>query len=130
MKNQILNSLMAAGFVALLGTTSVAAQPRQTATVPFTFEAGGRTYSDGTYNVERVGTTSNIRIVNIRNGQAAMVNVPVPTGTPGQGAGPKLVFRQSGERMSLGEVWFAGYPGMMTLKNAKDLSAKVVVGLK
>ena len=129
MKNQVLTSMIAFGFAALLGTTPAAAQPRQTANIPFSFEAGGVQYPEGSYMVERMNTSPIIKLTNVTNGRAAVVGAPVLSGKPGNGAS-KLIFSQTGDHIKLSEVWFSGYPGMLTNTRDKEVSAKVVVNLK
>ena len=129
MKNQVLTSMIALGFAALLGSTPAAAQARQTATIPFSFEAGGVEYSEGQYAVERMTNNSVIKLTNLINGRSAMVFAPVQSGKDNRGWS-KLVFSQLGDRMKLNEVWFQGYPGMLTGTSNKEVSARVVVGLK
>ena len=129
MKNQVLKSMIAFGFAALLGTTPAAAQAKQTATIPFSFEASGVEYSEGNYAVAILNTTKVIRLTNLTNGRSAFVNAPVLTGAANHGTS-KLVFGRSGDGMKLNEVWFNGYPGMLTSRASKEVSAKVVVNLK
>ena len=130
MKNQALTALIALGFGALLGTAPANAQARQTATIPFTFEAGGVEYSEGTYAIERLSPTSKVvKIMNLTNRRSALVSAPVSSGAD-NGRDSKLVFRHAGDHLQLGEVWFAGYPGMLTTTSGKDVSAKVAVYLK
>ena len=128
MKNAVFTSILAAGFAALLFNTPAAAQTKQQATIPFTFEAGGVEYPEGHYSVEHLGNTRVIRIMNLTNGRAALVNAPVLSGLRNSG-GPKLVFNQTGDRMQLSEVWFSDLPGMLTIRS-KEVSAKVAVALK
>jgi hypothetical protein len=128
MKNQVLMSLIAAGFAAVLGTTPAAAQTRQTATIPFAFEAGGAEYSQGDYVIERISEIKAVKITNLTTHKSGLVMAPILSGT--KDGASKLVFRQVGDRLTLGEVWFLGLPGMETMSRRKDVSAKVVVGLK
>ena len=129
MKNHVLKSMIALGFAALLGTTPAAAQTRQTATIPFSFEANGVEYSEGNYAVAVMNATRVIRLTNLTNGRSAFVSAPVLTGMSNHGTS-KLVFGHSGDGMKLTEVWFNGYPGMLTAPASKEVSAKVVVTLK
>ena len=129
MKNQVLKSMIAFGFAALLGSTPAAAQTRQTATIPFSFEAGGVEYPEGNYAVAPVSTIKVIKLTNLTNGRSVFVGAPILTGTANHGT-PKLVFNPNGDRMKLSEVWFDGYPGMLTSPVAREVSAKVVVSLK
>lgn len=129
MRKQILFSLTAFGFVCLLGTAPAAAQAKLTATIPFTFETGGFEYSEGKYAVEHLNNNMVMKITNLTNGRAAMVLVPVVSGKPADGVS-KLVFSQSTGHMKLNEIWFAGYPGMLTNSGAREASAKVVVVMK
>ncbi len=130
MKNSALTAMLTLGFAALLGTAPANAQVRQIATIPFSFEAGGVEYSEGIYSIERLSQPAKVvKIMNLTNGRAVVINAPVSSGADTRTAS-KLVFRQTGDRMKLGEIWFAGYPGMLTLNVNKDVSAKVVVPLK
>ena len=129
MKNQVLTSMITLGFAALLGTTPAAAQARQTATIPFSFEAGGVEYSEGAYALESINSARVIRLTNLTNGRSAFVAAPILSGAANKG-NPKLVFNPSGDRMKLAEVWFDGYPGMLTTRPSKEVSAKVIVTLK
>ena len=129
MKNQIVSSMIAIGFVALSGTTPAAAQARQKATIPFAFEASGVEYPEGEYTLERLTARGVIKITNVANRHAALIAVPIQSGKP-IGSDGKLVFDRSADRLRLNEVWFAGYPGMLTISRAKEVSARVVVNLK
>ena len=129
MKNRILSNLIAIGFAALIGNAPASAQTRQTATIPFSFEAGGVEYPEGAYAVTRSTLNGIIVLANLSNGRAAFVRTPVLSGKADHGMS-KLVFNSSGDRMKLNEVWFSGYPGMLTAQANKEVSAKVVVGMK
>ena len=129
MKNQVLTSLIAFGFAALLGSVPAAAQVSQNANIPFAFQAGGVEYPEGSYNVQRLSALHIVKLTNLTSGRAVMVSAPVPTGTASHGTA-KLVFSPNGESMRLSEVWFPGYTGMLTPRTGNDASAKVAVSLK
>ena len=129
MKNQVLTSLIAFGFAALLGSIPAAAQAKQSATIPFSFQAGGVEYPEGNYKLERLTGLHVIKFTNVTNGRSAMVNAPIQTGLANHGSG-KLVFSPNGDGMKLSEIWFEGYPGMLTVRSRNEASAKVAVSLK
>ena len=121
--------MIALGFAALLGSTPAAAQAKQTATIPFSFEAGGVEYPEGQYAVERMPNNHIIKLTNLTNRRAVLVGMPVLSGKDNLGWS-KLVFSQLGDRMKLNEIWFPGYPGMLTGTVNKEVSARVAVSLK
>ena len=129
MKNLILSKIIAIGFAALIGNAPAFAQAKQTATIPFSFEAGGVEYPEGTYAVSRSSFNKMVVLTNLSTGRSAFVGAPVVSGKADHRAS-KLVFNASGDHMKLNEVWFYGYPGMLTAQASKEESAKVVVGMK
>ena len=129
MTNRVLKSMIAFGFAALLGSIPAAAQAKQTATIPFSFEAGGVEYPEGNYAVACLTASHMIRLTNLTNGRSAFVMAPILSGKADY-TSSKLVFSPSGDRFKLAEVWFNGYPGMLTAPPAKEVSAKVVINLK
>ena len=130
MKNRILSNIAAIGFAAIIGSTPAAAQIKQTATIPFSFEAGGVEYPEGTYSVAASTFNRMVMLTNLSNGRSAFVGTPITSGAANRGTS-KLVFNASGDRPKLSEVWFYGSPGMLTSPAAaREVSAKVVVGLK
>ena len=129
MKNQLLTSLIAFGFAALLGSIPAAAQTIQSASIPFAFQVGGTEYPDGNYAVEQLTALRVVKLTNIATGRTIIVNTPVLIGDS-RHITAKLVFSQNGEGMRLSEVWFPGYPGMLASRSGKESSAKVAVGLK
>ena len=129
MKNQILSSIIAIGFAAVIGNTPAAAQTKQTATIPFSFEAGGVAYPEGTYAVTRSAVHKVVTLTNLSTGRSAFVGTPITSGVENRSTS-KLVFNPSGDRLKLSEVWFYGSPGMLTSPVTREVSANVVVGLK
>ncbi len=121
--------MIALGFAALLGSTPAAAQARQTATIPFSFEAGGVEYPEGQYAVERMPISHIVKLTNLTNRRAVLVGLPVQSGKDNPGWS-KLVFSQLGDHMKLNEIWFPGYAGMLTGTAKKEVSARVAVSLK
>ena len=129
MKNQILSTAFALGFAALVGNTPAFAQTNHTATIPFTFEAGGTEFPSGTYEIRRMGSLSIVQITNVENGKSKAISTPIPAGSQ-SATSPKLVFRTSGDQYSLAEVWLAGTPGMKTYKSKggdEEASVKVAI---
>ncbi len=130
MKKQVVTLTMAFGLTALVGMNTATAQARQTAAISFSFEAGGVAYPEGTYRVERLTTTPNlVKLTNETNGHAAVVSAPVISGKAADSRSV-LVFSQNGERMKLAEVKFSGYSALLMTISNRDVSARVVVGLK
>ena len=131
MKNRVLSNILAIGFSALIANTSAfAQQARQTATIPFSFEAGGVEYPEGDYMVARSTTNKVIVLTNLSSGRSTFVGAPILTGKADHGTS-KLVFSHGADmHMRLNEVWFSGHPGMRTSPASKEVSARVEVGLK
>ncbi|HEY3744253.1 MAG TPA: hypothetical protein VGL53_30630 [Bryobacteraceae bacterium] len=130
MKHQVLSSLIAFGFAALASTAPAMAQARQTATIPFAFVANGVQCPQGEYEVQRIPDhPSVIQLTNRENGHSTLVPTPILSGAANT-SGAKLVFTAQGDGVRLSEVWFDGYPGMLTSSNRKDLLAKVVIKAK
>ena len=130
MKNQMLTIAFAIGFAALIANTAAVAQTRHTATIPFTFEAGGTEFPSGTYEIHRMGSLSAVQITNVENGKSKLISTPIQAGSP-SATSPKLVFHASSDQYSLTEVWLAGTPGMKTYKSkGGDEAAAVKVAIK
>ena len=76
MKNQVLTNVIAIGFAAVLATTPALAQNNHTATIPFSFNAGGAEYPSGTYEISRLGTTTVLKMTNVDTRAARLVAAP------------------------------------------------------
>jgi|SRR5882724_11596569 len=129
MKNQILTSIIAIRFAAIIANTPAVAENNHTATVPFSFQAGGTEYPSGTYQISRLGVHSVVKITNLSNGSAHIVSTPISVG-PNAG-NPKLVFLNTADGYKLSEVWLQGLPGMKTVESTKGQeSARVKVSIR
>ena len=130
MKNQLLSNIIMIGVSALLGNTPVIAQNIHTATIPFSFEAGGTEYPSGTYEIQKMGSHPIIRLANVETRRSNMIAAPVPAGSS-KTTDPKLVFRTTGDQYRLTEIWLQDQPGMMTYKSSKadreQASVKVAI---
>ena len=124
MKNQVLTSIIAIGFSALIANTPAVAQNNHTATIPFSFTAGGTEYPSGTYEISRLGTKSVLKMTNVDTRAGHLVSAPVPA--DGSYASPKLVFQTTADGYRLSEVWLQGVPGMKTLNSSKSSEAASV----
>ena len=124
MKNQFLNFVIATGFAALIANTPAVAQNVHTATIPFSFAAGGAEYPSGTYEISRLGTNPVMKLTNVTTGAAHLVPTPIPVG--GSAASPKLVFQPTPDGYRLSEVWLQGAPGMKTRDSSKSSEAASV----
>ena len=129
MKHQFLTSVFALGLTAIACTASAFAQDGQTATIPFSFIAGGVEHPEGEYRMARLGQSKIVRIVNVSTGHAAMVSAPISSGKDERGPA-KLVFERSADGLLLSEVKFAGRSGMLTGAKGKEVSAKVSIDMK
>ena len=128
MKRLLLNAIATLACGASLCSTALWAQTRQTAAIPFAFEAGGVEYVEGNYAIERMSRM--IKLTNIASGRSAVVPTPVLSGQANNDS-QKLVFTRSANgSLQLKQVWFAGHPRMETWATSKDASAKVTVNLK
>ena len=130
MNNQVLKGVIAIGFSALIANTAAVAQTNHTATIPFTFAAGGTECPSGTYEIHKMGAANIVQITNVETRAARFVPVPIPVDTY-QGAGPKLVFRVTADGgYKLSEVWLQGASGMKTrdsVKSSEAASVKVAI---
>ena len=128
MKNQILNFVIATGFAALIANTPAAAQNLHTATIPFSFAAGGTEYASGTYEISRLGTFPVMKMTNVATGASRLVPTPIPVG--GSASSPKLIFQSTADGYRLSEVWLQDAPGMKTrdsLKSSEAAAVKVAI---
>jgi hypothetical protein len=92
----LLGSLLSAGLLAA-GSFSV----------PFEFEASGKTMPAGSYQVERMSATSSaFRLLNRDSGKSVLLNMPISV--EGHQVPPKMVFRCAGGDCSVAEVWTNG----------------------
>jgi hypothetical protein len=135
MKNQVLMTLISAGFVALLGTTPALAQSVQTATIPFAFVVGGAEYPSGTYVLAQNAVTRTVALTSASTLHQSVFNAAIlACRSPNYGDNPKLVFNQSSAGvMQLREVWFPGRPGMLTTARDRPSpkhSRNVIVAMK
>lgn len=133
MKKQMMTTLIAAGIAAVLGSTPAAAQSAaHQATIPFSFEAGGRTLPEGTYWIQPVGgAMKGFKLTNLTTLRSTFVATPIQTGQPASEKA-KLVFSQAGDHAQLNEIWLAGATGLKTMQSgkSKEASARVVVDVK
>jgi len=129
MKNQVLTNVIAIGFAAVLATTPALAQNNHTATIPFSFNAGGAEYPSGTYEISRLGTTTVLKMTNVDTRAARLVAAPIPIGK--DTTNPKLVFQTTADGYKLSEVWLQGASGMKTSNSSKSAeAASVSVGIR
>ena len=124
MKNQILTSVFAIGFAAVIAITPAVAQTNHTATIPFSFNAGGVECPSGTYEISRLGTSPVVRMTNVATRAGHFVSAPVTAG--GTTSSPKLVFQPTADGYKLAEVWLQGAPGMKTFNSSKSGEAASV----
>ena len=124
MKNQVLTSIIAIGFSALIANTPAVAQTNCRANIPFSFVAGGTEYPSGTYEISRMSASQVVKMTNVSTGAGHLVSAPVPVG--GSSASPKLVFQTTADGYRLSEVWLQGVPGMKTLNSSKSSEAASV----
>ena len=125
MKNQMLTTAIAIGFAALIANTPAVAQTNHTATIPFTFAAGGTEYPSGTYEIHQLGSAPVVRITHVGTRAAHLVPMPIPIDNY-RGASPKLVFQATADGYKLSEVWLQGAPGMKSREASKSGEAASV----
>ena len=125
MKNQMLTTAIAIGFAALIANTQAVAQTNHTATIPFSFAAGGTEYPNGTYEIRQLGTAPVVRLTNVETRAAHFVSMPIPIDN-NRGGSPKLVFQADADGYRLSEVWLRGSPGMKTKDSSKGNEAASV----
>ena len=92
-----------------MGAVSAVAQSsRLIAEVPFSFQAGNKTFSAGEYTVTRANDYGNRLLIRGKDGQGAFL----PSATPLQSADlqtrSKLVFNRTDNGYVLAQVWIAG----------------------
>jgi hypothetical protein len=106
----------AAVFTAVLAVVSLApALQAQThpvsarVNVPFAFETGNRHFEPGVYTISM--KTPNVLIIKGTSGSSFVLMHPA--GNVKQPAESKVVFRRSGDRYFLGQIWIADRSGYM-----------------
>lgn len=113
----------AAAAMALLALGGFSAEARAEgrkikAEIPFSFQAGGRALSPGTYLFEQM-TGKPVLVITAPDG-ARIAMLTHPAGKGGAPPASGLVFEQEGGRYSLAEVWTPGATHRAALPPAKN----------
>ena len=125
MKNRFLNFVIATAFAAVIANPPAVAQDRHTATIPFSFTAGGTEYAGGTYEITPMGQNSVLKLTSVETLKSHVVTAPIPIDNK-PGTSPKLVFQVTGDGYRLSEVWLQGGHGMKTFNSRKSNDAASV----
>lgn len=117
MKNQIRNFVVGAGLAALLCGTSLMAQDRETAEIPFDFHVGKSTMPAGTYTVNRDGLSTFLQLRSDDSRHAILLLIQ------GRSTGktdPRMMFRCYSGDCFLAEIWIPGTPGYSFEKTSRE----------
>ena len=112
MKKQSLRIFLMLCVLAITAVSSAQAQSASelTATIPFSFTAGSKTFPAGEYRVERLNPRTDPAALAIKSADGRMSRIVLTT--PVQGAetqqSAKLVFVRYGEQYFLAQIWTLG----------------------
>lgn len=122
-----LNNMMLALGVAALAATSLCAQTKAVAKIPFDFTVQAVTLPAGDYTLQKLSTSGDtIQIVNNETRKSVLVMAPGAMAHDGKPTDPgKVIFHQYGDRYFLSEVWTpSGLRGrVMPNKLERELTA-------
>ncbi len=103
MKHRLTHIILTAGLSALLGSLVLSAQDqRETASIPFAFEASGRVLPAGDYLLSETGSRG-VFILRSKEGDALLVSAP--KNDSGEAENPRLTFNCYGNDRVLSEIW-------------------------
>ena len=109
MKKQSLRIVVLFSFLAILAVSSVRAQTgrEMTASIPFTFVVGNKTFPAGEYNVTRVNPQSDKAALAIRSTDGRVAQIVLATSIQSGKAqeSARLVFTRYEDQYFLSQVW-------------------------
>ncbi len=121
MKHRLTHIILTAGLSAVLGSLVLSAQgQRETATIPFAFEANGRILPAGDYSVSE-HSARGVFLLRNKEGDALFVNAPLSDSEAA--ANPRLVFSCYGNDRILSQIWTDAGNGY-SITSAKERSLK------
>jgi hypothetical protein len=108
-KKESLRIFLMFGFLAILAVSSAHAQSRdeQTASIPFAFTVGDRTFSAGQYSVTRLNPQSSIPVLAIKSADKRLskITLAAPVRADKERERAVLVFNKYGDQYFLAQVW-------------------------
>lgn len=117
MRNQIRNFVFGAGLAALLWSPSLMAESRETAEIPFDFQAGHVNLPAGTYTVIR---DTHSGILQLRNEDTRESILLAAHGRETEKDDARLSFRCYSGQCFLSAVWMPGNPGYTFWKTSEE----------
>ncbi len=133
MKHRLTHIILTAGLSAVLGSLVLCAQEqKETASIPFAFEASGRILPAGDYTVSELQSRG---VFTLRNTEGDALFVNAPKNDTGAAEHPRLVFNCYGNDRILSQIWTDDGDGYSVLsakkyqKRQMHMSALVSVSL-
>ncbi|MDQ3818741.1 MAG: hypothetical protein M3362_13825 [Acidobacteriota bacterium] len=109
MKRANLRIFLMLGLFAILATGSLQAQTRKemTASIPFSFNVGDKSFPAGEYNVARLNPQSDKAVIAIKSedGHLSRIVLTMPVQASKAQDGARLVFNRYGDQYYLAQVW-------------------------
>lgn len=123
MKHRFTHIILTAGLSAMLGSLVLSAQEKkETATIPFAFEASGRILPAGDYTVSE-HSARGVFVLRNTEGDALFVNAPM--NDKGAADNPRLTFNCYGNDRILSEIWTDDGSGYSVTSSKKYLKRRM-----
>jgi hypothetical protein len=125
MKKLSLNIFLLFGLFAILAVTVPAraqSAQEQTASIPFAFNVGDKTFPAGTYRVRRLNPASDRAALEIKSADGRLGKITLTSFVHSGRAEeqPRLVFTRYGEQYFLAQVWTPGPDGGLALPTSRS----------